>query len=85
MENDKGTPFSDRELIFTIAELRQDIKALSIHLENVNEKLHKLETDQSDIKEQINRWKGALPVIIAIGGIAAFLLTILDKIKNFFI
>jgi uncharacterized protein YlxW (UPF0749 family) len=83
--NDKTLPFSDRELIFIIAELRQDLRILNNSLDNLNSKVDKLEKDQSEIKAQINKWRGALPVVIAIGGIIGFVITIFDKLKNFFV
>lgn len=76
---------ADKDIIFLIAELKSSITNLNANIEILRTENRELRTEVKEIKAQMNRWKGALPVIIAIGGVLAFFITILDKIKTLFI
>lgn len=47
-------------------------------------RIDKIEKDTAEMKAQINKWKGALPILIGIGGLLGWLLTSFDKIKGLF-
>lgn len=76
---------ADKDVIFLIAELKSSITNLNANIEILRTENRELRTEVKEIRAQMNRWKGALPVIIAIGAILAFFITILDKIKTLFI
>lgn len=76
--------FSDKDLIFLIAELKSSITNLNSHIEEIKRENKELKEEIKEIRAQINRWRGALPVIIAIGGLIGFVVTIFDKFKGFF-
>jgi len=60
------------------------ISRIDERVKSINERLDKIEKDTADVKTQINKWKGALPLLIAIGGFLGWLITSFDKIKGFF-
>lgn len=74
--------YSDKQIIFLVAELKESIRSLHDSIKDVKEDNKELRRELGEIRAQMNRWKGALPVIIAIGGIIGFLLTFIDKIKG---
>jgi len=76
---------TDKDIIFLIAELKSSITNLNANIEVLRTENRELRTEVKEIRAQMNRWKGALPVIIAIGGILAFFITMLDKLKTLFI
>ena len=76
---------ADKDIIFLIAELKSSITNLNTNIEVLRTENRELRTEVKEIRAQMNRWKGALPVIIAIGCVLAFFITILDKIKTLFI
>lgn len=71
-----------------LSDLERDQIALIIRIdERLNSlivRLDKIEEDMSEVKAQMNKWKGALPILIGIGGLLGWLITSFDKIKGFF-
>jgi len=61
------------------------ITRIDERLKSVIERLDKIENDTSEMKSQINKWKGALPLLIAIGGFLGWVITSFDKIKGLFL
>lgn len=47
-------------------------------------RMEKIETDTAEMRAQINKWRGAMPILIGIGGLLGWLLTSFDKIKGLF-
>lgn len=71
-----------------LSDLERDQIALIIRIdERLNTliiRLDKIEADMSEVKAQMNKWKGALPILIGIGGLLGWILTSFDKIKGLF-
>lgn len=76
---------TDKELIFLVAELKESLRSLNSSIKDIKEENKELRKEISEIRAQMNRWKGALPVIFAVGGIIGFVLTFVDKLKGFFL
>jgi hypothetical protein len=57
---------------------------LDERLKAIDARLGRVESDTSEIKAQMNRWKGAAPVVLVLGGIVGWALTSWDSIKGLF-
>lgn len=75
---------TDKDVIFLIGELKSSITNLNNNIEVLRTENKELRTEVKEIRAQMNRWKGALPVVIAIGGILALFITMIDKLKSLF-
>ncbi len=62
----------------------QAVARLETRLDTIDKDIDHLDSRQQDMLAQMNRWKGAVPVLLAIGGLAAWLLTNVDKLRGFF-
>ena len=60
------------------------ITRIDERLNSLMSSLDKIERDMSEVKTQMNKWKGALPILIGIGGLLGWLITSFDKIKGLF-
>lgn len=74
--------YPDKELLFLVAELKESLKNLNNSLHEIKEENKELRKEISEIRAQINRWRGALPVFIAVGGLIGFALTFIEKLKG---
>lgn len=52
-------------------------------LEHLTERVGQLEKDVKDVRSQANRWKGAFIAILALSSFIGWVISQLDKIKNF--
>ncbi len=77
VDNQNQLTEAERSLIALIPRLDERLFGIIFRLE-------KIEKETSEIKTQITKWKGALPIILAVGGIIGWLLTSIDKIKGLF-
>lgn len=60
------------------------IARLEERLSSIDRRIQSVEADISDIKAQMNRWRGAAPVVLLVGGIVGWAITSADTIKGFF-
>lgn len=63
---------------------RTMLARLEERLGSIDRRIQSVEADTTDIKAQMNRWRGAAPVVLLVGGIVGWAITSADTIKGFF-
>lgn len=55
---------------------------MRLEITNLTDELHELRTQQTLMMTMVDRWKGGFLVIVALGGIAGFILSLWDKVTS---
>lgn len=67
-----------------IRSLIREVARLQAQVESLQAEVHGLREQQRDIMGQMNRWRGAVPVFLFIGGVIGTVVTSWTKITDFF-
>lgn len=64
--------------------IEHEIGKLTAEVSALREEVRQLRTKQAEMNDQINRWKGGLPVLVAVGGFIGWMGANFDKVLSWF-
>lgn len=72
------------ELLQRAARQEERLKSMERRLTIMEGSVQHVDGQQRQILEQLSRWKGAVPVLLSVGGLAGYIMTQWDSIVGFF-